>query len=50
MIFIAGAILNYTNTNFYVGFILILAELIYAYIAQLSEEYYNYCIGMMNSK
>lgn len=39
-----------TNTNFYIGIVIIFAELVYAYIAQLSEEYYYYCVGLMNSK
>ena len=47
---IAGFIFYFTNTNLYIGIILIIAELIYAYIAQLSEEYFYYCVGMMNSK
>lgn len=50
VISIVGLIFVYTDTNFYIGFILILAELVYAFIAQLSEEYYYYCIGLMNSK
>lgn len=47
---IAGFIFHFTNTNLYIGIVLIIAELIYAYIAQLSEEYFYYCVGMMNSK
>lgn len=48
--FAAGIVFCFINTNFYIGGFLILAELIYAYIAQLSEEYYDYCVGLMNSK
>lgn len=47
---VTGFIFYYTNTNFYIGIMLIVAELIYAYIAQLSEEYFYYCVGMMNSR
>lgn len=50
VIFIAGSIFSYININIYIGILLICAELIYAYIAQLSEEYYDYCVGLMNSK
>lgn len=49
-ILVAGIVFCFINTNFYIGGFLILAELIYAYIAQLSEEYYDYCVGLMNSK
>lgn len=38
------------NISFYLGAFLILCELIYAYGAQLSEQYYYYCIGLLNSK
>lgn len=50
VILVIGFFFYYTNTNFYIGILLILAELFYAYIAQLSEEYYDYCVGLMNSK
>lgn len=50
VILAAGIVFYFTNTNFYIGSFLILAELVYAYIAQLSEEYYDYCVGLMNSK
>lgn len=50
VIFAMALLLYITKANFYIGFILIIAELIYAYIAQLSEEYYYYCIGLMNSR
>ena len=50
VIFVMAFVFYFTQTNFYIGFILIIAELIYAYIAQLSEEYYYYCTGLMNSR
>ena len=50
VIFIAAWVFYFTHTNPYIGIFLIIAELIYAYVAQLSEEYYYYCVGLMNSK
>lgn len=50
VIFIAAWVFYFTHVNFYIGIFLIIAELVYAYGAQLSEEYYYYCVGLMNSK
>lgn len=50
VITVTSIIFAITNTNFYIGIVIIFAELLYAYIAQLSEEYYYYCVGLMNSK
>lgn len=38
------------NISIYLGAFLILCELLYAYGAQLSEQYYYYCIGLLYSK
>lgn len=49
-IFVSSFFFVKFNISIYLAAFLVLCELIYAYGAQLSEQYFYYCIGLLHSK